>query len=304
MAAHKQSKSTVELSIIILSYNTADLTKLTIESIYQSITSDLTYEIVVLDNDSKDTSVKMLRSLAKKYNNLTVIESKENLGFSKGNNKAIKQAKGTNVLFLNSDIIVINSAIETLVTYYKTNDAVHFAGGKLLNINKTPQASTGPFYSLPVVFAALFLKGDYWGLTRYSPDKNRITDWVSGACLITTKKLFEELGGFDEDLFMYMEEIDLLYRAKKKDYSTYFCADALFIHLGSASSQGKTFPILQVYKGFLYFYHKHHSSQAVSLLKRMLQLKAEVSIWVGKLTQNRYLIDTYGKAKNIVTMAR
>lgn len=304
MAAHKQSKSPIELSIIILSYNTAQLTKLTIDSIYQSVTTDLLYEIVVLDNDSKDESVKILKELEKKHTNLTFIQSKENLGFSKGNNRAIKQAKGKYVLFLNSDIIVIDDAIETLLTYYKENDDVNFTGGKLLNNDKTSQASTGPFYSLPVVFGALFLKGDYWGLTRYSPNKSIKTDWVSGACLLTSKELFEKLSGFDEDLFMYMEEIDLLYRAKKQGYNTYFCAPAQFIHLGSASSQGKTFPILQVYKGFLYFYHKHHTPQAISLLKGMLQLKAEVSIWIGKLTQNRYLLDTYGKAKNITTMAR
>ncbi|MDA1317242.1 MAG: glycosyltransferase family 2 protein [bacterium] len=294
----------MDLSIIIISYNTAELTKLTIKSIFQSISSDLAFEIIVLDNDSRDNSVPMLKELVKKHDNVILIESKDNLGFSKGNNKAITRANGTHLLFLNSDIIVIDNAIEQLYSFYKTNDEVHFAGGKLLNNNTSPQASTGPFYSLPVVFGALFLKGDYWGLTRYSPNTNRKTDWVSGACLMTTKQLFEELGGFDEELFMYMEEIDLLYRAKKKGYSTYFCAEAKFIHLGSASSQGKTYPILQVYKGFLYFYQKHHSLVAVSLLKGMLQLKADVSIWVGKLTQNRYLIETYGKAKNIITMAR
>src|SRR3989344_1729146 len=304
MASHKQSKSQIELSIIVLSYNTAQLTKLTIESILQSITSHVSYEILVLDNGSKDESVTMLKNLAKTYTNLTLIESKENLGFAKGNNNAVKQAKGKHVLFLNSDIIVVGDAIERLLAYYQEDDTIHFAGGKLLNNNQTSQASTGPFYSLPVVFGALFLKGDYWGLTRYSPNKSIKTDWVSGACLLTTKELFEELGGFDEDLFMYMEEIDLLYRAKSQGYNTYFCAPAKFIHLGSASSQGKTYPILQVYKGLLYFYHKHHSALAVSLLKGMLQLKADVSIWIGKLTQNRYLIDTYGKAKNIVTMAR
>jgi hypothetical protein len=246
----------------------------------------------------------MLKELQKKHTNLNLIESKENIGFSKGNNKAIKQINGTYVLFLNSDIIVIDDAIQTLLTYYKNSDYVDFAGGKLLNNDNTSQASTGPFYSLPVVFGALFLKGDYWGLTRYSPNKSIRTDWVSGACLLTTKRLFEALGGFDEDLFMYMEEIDLLYRAKKQKHYTYFCADAQFIHLGSASSQGKTYPILQVYKGFLYFYYKHHSAVAVSLLKGMLQLKAEASIWIGKLTQNRYLLDTYGKAKSIITMDR
>jgi len=304
MATHKQPKSNIELSIIILSYNTADLTKLTIESIFQSIPSYLKYEIIVFDNNSTDASVPTLKKLENNHSNLTLIESKENRGFSKGNNKAALHAKGEYLLFLNSDIIVIDNAIDTLLRYYKQNKDAQFVGGKLLNNNNTPQSSTGPFYSLPVIFGALFLKGDYWGLTRRSPHNSMKTDWVSGACLLTKKDLFEKLGGFDEALFMYMEEIDLLYRAKLQGFHTYFCADAKFIHLGSASSQGKTYPILQVYKGFLYFYHKHHSVQAISLLKGMLQLKAEMSIWIGKLTQNRYLLDTYEKAKSILTMAR
>src|SRR4030042_1254966 len=91
-----------------------------------------------------------------------------------------------------------------------------FIGGKLFNSDRTPQSSCGPFFSLPVVFAALFLRGDRIGLTRYSPNKPRRVDWISGACIMAPKKLFLDGLLFDEKIFMYMEEIDLLYRAKKK----------------------------------------------------------------------------------------
>jgi GT2 family glycosyltransferase len=129
-------------------------------------------------------------------------------------------------------------------------------------------------------------------------------DWVSGACILTTKSLFEKMGGFDEDIFMYMEEIDLLYRAKKKGYTTYFYNKAQFIHLGSASSGGKTYPILQVYNGFLYFYNKHHKGLSVSILKGMLQLKALISLLIGKVTGKEYLINTYEQAFKIASMDR
>jgi len=93
-----------------------------------------------------------------------------------------------------------------------------------------------------------------------------------------------------------MDEVDLLFRARKKGYETYFYPGARFIHLGSASSQGKTYPILQVYRGFLYFYRKHYGAGEVSILKIMLQLKALLSLAIGKVTRNAYLIETYEKA--------
>lgn len=120
---------------------------------------------------------------------------------------------------------------------------------------------------------------------------------------MTTSSVFNKVGGFDEEIFMYMEEIDLLYRARKRGMKTYFVHNALFIHLGSASSEGKSYPIIQVYRGFLYFYKKHHSSLELLILKGMLQLKAQIAILIGKLTNKRYLIETYGKAQKMVEMA-
>ncbi len=95
---------------------------------------------------------------------------------------------------------------------------------------------------------------------------------------------------------MYMEEVDLLYRAKKLGLDTYFYPEAKIIHLGSASSSGKTFPILQVYRGFLFFYRKHYSSSQLLLLRFILKLKAAIAYFIGKIKDNKYLIETYEKA--------
>lgn len=298
-------KKDVELSIILISYNTAKITTDCIESIYNSQGIDsISFEVIVLDNNSTDNSVQKIKKLQQKYSSLKLIESKDNTGFSKGNNIAAKQAVGDYLFFLNSDTVVLENAVSALYRFIKNReDTVHFVGGKLLNADMSAQPSCGPFYSLPVIFGALFLKGDYWGLTRYSPDTTQKVDWVSGACIMTKKDHFNKVGRFDEGIFMYMEEIDLLYRAKQKGLQTYFYDKAKFIHLGSASSDGKTYPILQVYNGFLYFYNKHHKGNKVTLLKGMLQLKALVSLAVGKLTNNEYLIKTYEKAYNIASMA-
>ena len=298
--------SNPQLSIIIISYNTKDVTKNCLDSIYTTLPEDkhTMFEIVMIDNASTDGSVEMLQEYAKKHANINLLLNTDNTGFGKANNQGVKVAKGKYILLLNSDTVVLDNALQKLLDFYKqSEDYAHFVGAKLLNVDKTPQPSAAPFYTPWIIFAALFLKGDYWGLTRNSPDRVKRVDWVSGACIMTTRARYLDVEGFDEDIFMYMEEVDLLYRAKKKGFQTYFFPNAEFIHLGSASSGGKTFPILQVYRGFIYFYRKHYSRFYMLLLKCMLQLKALISIGIGKITHNPYLINTYEKAYSIASMA-
>lgn len=299
-----------DLSIIILSYNTCEVTKKCLETVIESLKKAyFSTEIIIIDNNSSDGSVEMLREFENKNeraknNNIQIkfIESKDNLGFSKANNLAVKQAEGKIVLLLNSDIIVLGNAIPRLYEYFVSqHNHFNFLGGKLLEKDgSTPQSSSGPFYSLPVAFIALFLKGDSLKITRYSPVTIKEVDWISGACIMCNKKDFSELGGFDEGIFMYMDEIDLLYRAKQKNMRVGFFPDAQFIHLGSASSGSRKQPILQVFKGFLYFYKKHHSKRSYAIMKRMLQLKAQIGLAIGKLTGNTYLTETYGEAQTIL----
>lgn len=291
------SKS-VDLSIVIISFNTGLITQRCVKSVISSLKNTLSYEIIIVDNSSKDNTIKLLKQIESK--NIKIIVNKNNLGFAKANNQGVSLASGNLILLLNSDTLILENAIELLVKQYKNNADIHFLGPKLLNNDLTEQASAAPFYSLPVIFGALFLKGDYWGLTRSSPRHFVKTDWVSGACILTTKHHYDKLHGFDEHIFMYMDEVDLLYRAKKIGFNTYFFPKAKIIHLGSGSSKGRTEPILQVYKGFLYFYEKHHSLTEQYLLKFMLKLKAYVSLYIGKVINNSYLLTTYEKALALV----
>ena len=211
--------ATIDLSIVIISYNTKKILQNCFESINRSLTgSKIEYEIVVIDNGSHDGSAEFLEASVKdKKNHLVYKQIGDNLGFGQGSNLGVGIARGKYILLLNSDTVILNRSIEKLYNYYTANGKqVHFLGAKLLNRDLTPQSSACRFFTLPVVFAALLLKGDYWGLTRYSPNKFCQVDWISGACILTTKNLFQRLGGFDKDIFMYMEEVDLLYRARKK----------------------------------------------------------------------------------------
>jgi GT2 family glycosyltransferase len=295
-----------ELSIVIVNFNTRKITHQCLESIFKSFRnykSDDTpsFEIILIDNAStKDDSAVYLNEYAKKHKNIVFVANPTNTGFGPANNQGVKMAQGAYIFLLNSDTIILKDAVQKLFSFFKKSEKTkHFIGPKLFNKDMTPQASAAPFYTLPVVFGALFLRGDYWGLTRSSPKEMRRVDWVSGAAIMTKKEYFEKVGGFDETIFMYMEEVDLLYRAKKIDMHTFFYPKAKIIHLGSASSNGKTFPIIQVYRGFLFFYKKHYSKIALISLRFLLRLKAGLAWFLGFVVNNNYLKKTYEEAFHV-----
>jgi GT2 family glycosyltransferase len=115
------------------------------------------------------------------------------------------------------------------------------------------------------------------------------------------KRLFMHDLLFDEHIFMYMEEIDLLYRAKKKGYATYFYPRSLIVHVGSGSSTNKKKgPVLNIYRGYIYLYTKHASKVSLSLLRGMLKTKAVMAWLLGVLTGSTYLKETYAEAYQLV----
>jgi GT2 family glycosyltransferase len=287
-----------DLSVIIVSFNTKKLTEECLSSTIKSLKgSQLSYEIIVVDNVSTDGTREMLK---KKFPAVKTIFNAENVGFGKGNNQGIRIANGEYILLLNSDTVVLNNAIGKLVSFAKQHPNA-FVGPKLLNPDRSPQSSCGPFFSLPVVFAALFLKGDFIGLTRWSPNKARKVDWVSGACILAPKKLLKEDLLFDENIFMYMEEIDLLMRARKKGYPTYFYPRSLIVHLGAASSTNKKKgPVINIYRGFIYLYKKHGTPASLALVRLMLRTKAIIAWCVGVVLGKALLKETYEEAYRMV----
>lgn len=286
-----------DLSIIIVSYNTEGLTRTCLKSITASLKgSGISYEIIVVDNASADGSRKMLRT---EFPRVLTVLKKDNIGFGRANNAGIQKAEGEYILLLNSDIIVTEDAISRLFAFAQRHPR-SFIGGKLFNTDGSPQSSCGPFFTLPVVLGVLFLRGDRIGLTRYSPTKPQQVDWVSGACIMAPRKLFLDGLLFDEGIFMYMEEIDLLYRAAKKGYTTFFFPNAKFIHYGAASSGSKRTPILNIFRGFLYFYRKHYGTIELFLLTVFLRLKALLAFCFGVITGNYQMQQTYAEAFRLV----
>lgn len=288
----------MDLSIIIPSFNTKDLLDRCLQSVYQCLKdAQFTWEVIVIDNASDDGTAALLKN---KYTRVKKIFNTSNVGYGKANNQGIKVSKGTTILLLNTDIVVVDDSIKQLYAFSLKHSS-SFIGGRLFNENMRPQSSCGPMIDLPIVLAMLFLQGDALGISRYSPQKTRSVDWVSGACLMSLKKNFESIGLFDEHIFMYMEEIDLLYRAKRRGYTTLFYPHARFIHTGAASSSDTKTPVKNIYRGLVYFYQKHRSILAVRLVVLMLQIKAYIAIGVGLLLGNSRLRRTYEEALGMVT---
>lgn len=288
------------LSIITLSYNTLDLVLECVSSLKKEFEIELQkgeVEVIVVDNasakDVTDGVEKGLQGLL----GVHFIRSSENLGFGKGNNLAVEKAKGEYVLFLNSDTKTLNKGFLEMTEFLKSNSKVGILGGKLLNSDGTPQLSVGKFYNLFNVIVTLF-GGGRLGFGMSSPEKISEVDWVSGACMMVKRDLFNKIGGFDKNIFMYMEDMEICYRAKKNGYKTFFYPDVCVKHKEQGSSN-RSFAVINIYKGILYFYKKHKSKPEYYIIRFALWLKAILIYILGRLINNEYYIKTY---KEVLTI--
>ncbi len=230
------------LSVVIVSFNTRDTTL----KCLRELQSDLAQlsdeaEVFVVDNASHDGSPKAIRA---EFPGVHLLESGTNEGFGPANNRAFDMARGEFFLLLNSDAFVHSGAIGTLVDFLRDpqNERVGGVGPRLLNKDGTLQASCWKFPSparawlealgVARVFSAHPKLGDYY---RWSHDTRREVDFVIGACLLVRREVWEEVGGFDPEFFLYAEETDWQKRMLSHGWKIAFCPDALVTHLGGAS---------------------------------------------------------------------
>ena len=287
----------MKLSIVILNFNTKELTLSCINSISSNYENELKkgeMEIIVADNASTDESVAAISNPKLQIPNFRLLENKDNLGFSKGNNRAVKKASGKFVLFLNSDTEIKDKGFLRMLEFMQNNDRVAILGGRLRNLDGSIQKSAGRFYSLFNLFLML-IGGERLGMLRQSPSKITRVDWVSGACMMVRKETFQKLGGFEERLFMYMEDMELCFRAKKEGFFTYFYPNIELIHKERGSSN-RTFAIIHIYEGILYFYKKYMPPWQYKVARELLFLKALFIKNLGKIIGNKYYEQTYGQS--------
>jgi len=255
----------LDLSVIILNYNVMDFLRQCLKSIYDN-THQITFEVLVVDNNSKDDSVKMVKE---EFPEVKVIENSYNAGFAKANNQGLEISRGRYAILLNNDTLILPGALDKLVQFMDEHPETGAVGSKVLNADGTIQLSCRSFPShINAIFNSsspltkLFPKNRFsskYLMKDWDHNKGREVDWISGACLLVRREVVEDVGGLDEDYFMFCEDTDWCYRIKKRGWKIYYVPEASIIHYGGqASKLHSNRVIIEHHKSMWLFYNKHY----------------------------------------------
>lgn len=288
-------------STIIVSYNTFDLTKAAIETALAS-GAYLGHEVVVIDNKSPDQSGERLQACfpAEQFPNVKIICSEENLGFTKGNNEAVRHATGEILFFLNADTVVLGDAIPKLVNCLQEHPSFGAIGPRVLNADGSDQVCVLPFITASYLLHFYFpvwdwLKGQDQR-SDPSPLQSQPVDIIKGCSLMVRRAVFEQIGGWDESYFMYAEETEMCYAIARAGYTNYFLREAEIIHYGGASSLDR-YPVQQIAerRSALKFLKRHHGWGMVWLnrIGGILGFGLRSLIFKGLMRRNPAKTDQY-----------
>ena len=274
-------KIDISVSVIVLNYKTKELSIKCVESVFQ-FTKGLDFEVILVDNNSLDGSKEYFRDFAKKFDDerLKIIPSSVNSGFTGGNNLGLKKSRGEYVLFLNSDTQLSENSIEKCIKFLKQNPGVGAIGCQLKNLDGSIQRNGGHFPTLLKVKAWMLFLDDLPVVERFFPSyhppaqffaKSHYQDWLTGAFFLAPRKVLDEVGVWDDDYFMYVEDVDLCWRIKKAGYLVYYFAGTGVKHIGSASSSSDM-SILREIKNLKLFYRKNLPNWQTPVLVLLLNL--------------------------------
>jgi GT2 family glycosyltransferase len=233
---------TPEVSIIIVNWNSAEFVKKCLESVYK-YTIDLQCEVIVVDGASYDGCGEMI---AREFPQVIFIQSERNMGFGRANNLGVERARASTVLFLNPDTELVGPALSILHRQLETLPLAGAVGAKLLNPDRSVQTSC--IQATPTIlnqaldsdfFRRLFPNAALWGTRALASEggKGAEVEMLSGACIMAKRGVFEKVGMFSSDYFMYCEDTDLCYKIRAAGYKNYYIPSATIIHYGGGSSQ-------------------------------------------------------------------
>ncbi|MFA4858475.1 MAG: glycosyltransferase family 2 protein [Candidatus Margulisiibacteriota bacterium] len=247
------------LSIVILTHNNAAVLINCLQSIYQNRPA-FNFEVIVVANACQDDTVSTVKA---NFPDVVVVETSENEGFSKGNNRGVKIAGGDFIMLLNDDTQIIDGALETFVQFMQNNPRVGIAGPLLLNADNTPQRQGG------------ILGKKFWKADKPSP-----APFVIGAALLIRRETLNQIGPMDENLYFYNDDLDWCLSARKAQWQVYLVPEAKIIHLGGHSIK-KAFSrkhFAEGFKGGIYFCRKHYGRAAFWLYKLLLVILLPIAI--------------------------
>ncbi len=269
----------MDLSVVIVNYNVKYFLEQCLRSVYKS-GAGLEMEVFVVDNNSVDGSVEMIR---KKFPGVILIANPENLGFSRANNQAIKKAIGTYVLLLNPDTVLEDESLPRVFSFMEQHPDAGALGVKMLDGqgNFLPESKRGlptPGVAFFKIFglSALFPKSRSFGkyhLGYLDSDQTHQVDVLSGAFMLLRKEALNKTGLLDEDFFMYGEDIDLSYRITKSGYRNYYYPGTRIIHYkGESTKKSSINYVLVFYNAMIIFARKHFSPKNARLFSFLINL--------------------------------
>ena len=262
----------MDLSIIILNFNTKDLLEQCLRSVFASRT-DFKFEVIVADNGSSDTSLDMVQA---KFPQVRVIANSANLGFAKGNNVAIKQSAGRYILLLNSDTTVRPDTFDLCLKKFDSNPMIGILGCKvLLPDGRLHEASRRRFPNPANAFLRLFgfRKFSNYNYANVSIDQEMEVDSVVGAFLMIRKSVVDQIGLLDEDFFMYGEDLDWCWRAKTAGFKVLYYPAAQITHFLYGSAKMVKFRSVRwAHDAMKIFYRKHYAADHNWIFNQLVYL--------------------------------
>jgi GT2 family glycosyltransferase len=266
----------LDLSIIIVNYNVKEFLQNLIHSI-EKASVNLSKEIIIVDNASDDGSVDFIKE---KFPQVKLLANQKNLGFGKANNIGSKQASGKYILFINPDAIVAEDTFEKMIQFFEENPEAGLAGCKILNPDGTLQLACrrsfpGPWTSFTKVtgLSTLFPNSKIfarYNLTYLDENKTYEVDAISGSFMMMRNEVFKKVEGFDEQFFMYGEDLDLCYRIQKAGVKVFYVHSTQIIHYKGESTKRSSLDETKVFYSAMHLFVKKHlsSSPLVELILR------------------------------------
>jgi GT2 family glycosyltransferase len=252
-----------DVSIIIVNWNTRDILRNCLASVYEQ-TRDIICEVIVIDNASSDGSTEMVK---REFPQTILIANTENRGFAAANNQGMRIAQGRYILLLNSDTVVLDGAIQKCVVFAEQHPEAAVTGCRVLNPDRTLQPTCFMYPSLlnlvlsSTYLYKLFPRNTFFGrelMSWWDRSDMREVEVVTGCFMLVRKNAMDQVGMMDESYFMYAEETDWCYRFHRAGWSNLFYPGAQIIHLGGQSSrQIRVKSLIQVRLGILRFFLKN-----------------------------------------------
>lgn len=267
----------MELSVVILNYNVCYFLEQCIRSVQAAI-SNIDAEIIVIDNASPDNSRQMVQQ---RFPEILFIQNSENVGFSKANNQAVKKARGKYICILNPDTAVSEDTFLKALKYYKSVKEIGALGVKLID-------GTGKFLpeskrNLPTPFSSLLkligVGGKYYA-EHLTQNETGEVEILVGAFMLVEKSIYEKVGGFDEDYFMYGEDIDLSYKFIKAGYKNHYLGNTVVLHYKGESTKKDETYFDRFYGAMQIFYRKHYNPNF--LFEKIVSLGVTLAKWKSR----------------------